>query len=435
MALSTAPSRDILGKKEETLRELDKIAKMLVRRDLELSQVRRQREKELVELKAKTEELEKSEMALMNILEDTEGARARIEEERDKTQLIVASLTDGLLVFNAAGNLELVNPVAKQILNVEEYEFEGKTFEEIARLPSFQPLLKVVGKDLPEVFRQELALGSQKTIEVSTIPFLVGKERKGSLLVLHDITREKRIEKLKTEFVSLSAHQLRTPLSAIKWTLHMFLDGDLGPLTEEQKSFIEKTRGANDRMINLVNDLLDVTRIEEGRYLYRPKPAHIEDIIKTLIKFYSEQAERRGIHFIVDLPKKKTPKVFVDDEKMRLAIQNILENALAYTLKGGKVTIRVKHDTKKVEIVVVDTGIGIPEKEQGRVFEKFFRAQNARRVETEGSGLGLYIVKNIIEAHKGSISLKSKENEGTTLSLAIPIGQPKDKKKNGLVEH
>ncbi|PIR01808.1 MAG: hypothetical protein COV63_03045 [Candidatus Nealsonbacteria bacterium CG11_big_fil_rev_8_21_14_0_20_37_68] len=229
------------------------------------------------------------------------------------------------------------------------------------------------------------------------------------------------IERMKTEFVSLSAHQLRTPLSAIKWTLRMLLDGDLGEITKEQKEYIGKTYESNERMIDLINDLLNVTRIEEGRYLYEPTLTDFQAIVQFVINSFKEEIKKKRIKFEFKKTEEKLPEVKVDVEKMRLAVQNLLNNAISYTPSGGEVTISLKYDKDKIEVAVKDTGIGIPQDQQERVFSKFFRATNAIRKETKGTGLGLYIAKNIIEAHGGKIWFESKEDKGSTFYFTLPV--------------
>jgi signal transduction histidine kinase len=205
----------------------------------------------------------------------------------------------------------------------------------------------------------------------------------------------------------------------------MLLDKDLGEITKEQREFIEKTYKSNERMIILINDLLNVTRIEEGRFLYKPVLARIEDVVQFVVNSRKEAIKKKKIKFKLKKPKKKIPLVKIDVEKIRLAIENFLENAIRYTPAGGKVTISLNYDKKKkeAEFKIEDTGIGIPENQKERVFTKFFRAANAVRTETEGSGLGLYIAKNIIEAHGGKIWFKSKEGKGTTFFFTLPVSK------------
>jgi signal transduction histidine kinase len=174
-------------------------------------------------------------------------------------------------------------------------------------------------------------------------------------------------------------------------------------------------------MITLVNDLLDVTRIEEGRHIFKPILTDIVPVIQFVEDSFKGEAERRRIQFEFKKPFGKVPKVMLDVEKIKLAIQNLMGNAIRYTPPGGKVTISLRYDKKEVEMAVKDTGIGIPQDQQQKIFTKFFRSQNAVRMETEGSGLGLFITKNIVESHGGKIWFESKENEGTIFHMIIPV--------------
>lgn len=231
----------------------------------------------------------------------------------------------------------------------------------------------------------------------------------------------KLAEKTKIELISLTAHQLRTPLSGIKWTLQMFLDGDLGKITQEQRGFLEKIYSANERMIFLINDILNVTKIEEGKYLFNPALVDFEETVYFIINSYKEEIERRKINFEFKKSKNSLPLVFLDVEKIKLAIQNLLDNALRYTSAQGKVIISLNYAKKKIEFSIKDTGIGIPKEQQSKVFTKFFRASNVMKIKTEGSGLGLFIVKNIIEAHGGKIWFNSEENKGTSFHFTLPV--------------
>ena len=414
-------TKETSQKREKELQEMDRIAKMLIRRDLELNEMREKREAELKKLKERTKELEESRKVLLNILEDVEEARRLAIEERDKTLAVITNFADGLLVFDKENNLSLINPQAEDFFKVREKEIIGKSIIELGTFPIIKPVVMLVGKEIKRIFRKEIQIKENLVLEISTTPIMREEEKLGSLVILHDITREKMIERMKTEFVSLSAHQLRTPLSAIKWTLRMLLDEDLGAITEEQREFIEKTYKSNERMINLINDLLDVTRIEEGRYLYKPTLTQIEPIVQFVINSYKEEIERRKLKIEFKKPEKKMPRVKVDVEKIRLAIQNLLENAIRYTKSGGEISVSLRDLKKEIEFSVRDTGVGIPKDQQARVFTKFFRAANVRRMETEGSGLGLFITKNIVEAHGGRIWFESEEGKGTTFYFTLPV--------------
>lgn len=394
-------------------RELEKLAESLEDKVKERTK----------ELQEKVEELEKSRIALLNILEDVEEARGKAEEEKNKTLAVITHLADGLLVFDKENKLLLANHQAEKFLDVKAKEVMGSSVLEIAKFPNLRALMSLLGAEVKGIFRRELAISEKLTLEVSTAPMMPRGEKLGTLVILHDITREKMVERIKTEFVSLAAHQLRTPLSAIKWTLKMLLDGDLGEINEEQKNFIEKSYQSNERMIGLVNDLLNITRIEEGRYLYKPALADFEDVVHFVINSYREEIARKKIVLNLKKPETKLPRIVMDVEKMRLAVQNLIDNAIKYTLAGGKITILLGYNKDRKEIVssVKDTGVGIPLDQQARVFTKFFRGANVMRMETEGTGLGLFIAKNIIEAHGGRIWFESEEGKGTTFYFTLPV--------------
>jgi signal transduction histidine kinase len=231
----------------------------------------------------------------------------------------------------------------------------------------------------------------------------------------------KEVDRMKTEFVSLAAHQLRTPLSAIKWSLQMLIEGDMGAITKKQKEFVSKTYESNERMITLINDLLNVTRIESGKSPYQPSLVQIEDVTARQVQLYIAEAERRGITLTCIRPEEKLPKVLADEEQIGIVIQNLIDNALHYSPQGGRVTVAATRDIKEVRVWVQDEGLGIPQEDQPKVFEKFFRASNVKKVHTEGSGLGLYITKHIVEIHGGKIWFTSIESKGTTFTFTLPI--------------
>ncbi len=413
--------KEINQQREKDLQELDRIAKMLIRRDLERSLLKEELETKLQELQQKTEELEHSERILKKISEDLEKARKEAIEEKNRTLKIIANLSDGLLVFDEENNLSLINPQAEFLLNVQKEAVLDKHILELSRFSRLEPLVKLLGGGIKSISREELLIKENIILEVTSIFLMEDEEKIGSLVTLHDITRDKLVEKLKTEFVSLAAHQLRTPISAIKWTLRMLLDGDLGEINKDQRNFIEKTYASNERMISLINDLLDITRIEEGRYLYKLTLANFEEIIQSVIDSYKEEIRKRGISFKFKKSWRKLPSIMVDVEKIKLAIQNLIDNAIKYTPVGGRVTILLNRDTKEIEVAIQDTGVGIPKAQQERVFTKFFRGTNVMRMETEGTGLGLFITKNIIEAHGGEIWFESEEGRGTTFYFTLPV--------------
>jgi len=416
--------RQFTEEREKQLRELDRIAKMLVRRDLELQEIREKRETELEELRRKTKELETTRLALMNILEDVDEARLKAEEERRKTLAIINHFVDGILVFDKDNKIALINPQTEKFFKVKPEEVIGKSLSQLRSYPFLKKLEELIGEEIKKIYRKELHLSEKLILEVSVVPIILREEKIATILIFHDVTREKLIERMKSEFVSIAAHQLRTPLSALKWTLKMLLEGDLGPITQEQAEFVEKIYNANERMIRLINDLLDVTRIEEGRYVYKLSLVKLDIIIEKMILFYKDLAEKKKLK--IEFKKEGEDfEVRVDEEKIKLAIQNLVENAIRYTLPQGEIMISLKRREEEIEFSIKDTGVGIPEHQKERVFSKFFRGENVMRIETEGTGLGLFITKNIIESHGGKIWFESEEGKGTTFYFTLPISQEK----------
>ena len=226
---------------------------------------------------------------------------------------------------------------------------------------------------------------------------------------------------MKSDFISIAAHQLRTPLSAIKWSTGMILNGDTGPINIEQENLLRKSYVSNEVMITLVNDLLNVSRIEEGRFGYNFINGSIQEILDRVLNNAKQSIEKGGIKIVVDNQEKHT-LVCLDKEKMILALQNIFDNAIKYTPRYGTITVTVKKSNDGFLLVSIkDSGVGIPKKEQAKIFSKFFRASNVVLMETEGTGLGLFIVKNIIDKHGGIVTLSSEENKGTEVIIRFPL--------------
>ncbi len=442
---------------KEELKELDKITKILLKRDFELSEIKERREKELKELKEKTKELERTKKALLNILEDATEARKRAEEERSKTLAVITNLVDGLFVFDSQNKLSLVNPSAENLLNIKASEILNKELAELEKISQLEPLLKIFAKGAKKPVREELSLKEDLILDVVVVPIaskmfdisgstpaiIKNNEKFGGLIILHNISREKLIERMKTEFVSLTAHQLRTPLSAIKWTLRLLLDGDLGEISQEQRDFIQRTYNSNERMIHLINDLLNVTRIEEGKTIFKLTSSSLENITQTVIDSLKEKLERKKINLKYNKPEKKLPLIKLDTEKMEIVVFNLLDNAISYTPAEGKIEISLSEIGSKkrnappasdktgntpkspagreIEFVIKDSGIGMPKNQQKRIFTKFFRGENVIKMDTEGTGLGMFIAKNIVEAHNGKIWFESQEGKGTTFYFTLPV--------------
>lgn len=237
--------------------------------------------------------------------------------------------------------------------------------------------------------------------------------------------RDKLINKMKSEFISLAAHQLRTPLSAIKWGLSLIQQSSFDKA--EQSEIYQKINTSNEQMITLVNSLLNVTRIEEGKYFYNFSASQLTETVQRAIDGLQIEADKRKVKVDFKKPLHPLPLLQLDQEKLQIAIANVIENAIKYSLSGSLVEIKLTHRQSDILLTVKDQGIGIIPADRKRICEKFFRGTNAMRVVTYGTGLGLYLTKNIVEQHGGKISFKSRSNLGTAFYLTVPLRQPRSK--------
>lgn len=242
------------------------------------------------------------------------------------------------------------------------------------------------------------------------------------------------IEKLKTEneqlrqanenksdIISISAHQLRTSLSALKWILKMFENEEVGDLTNEQKELIKKACISNDRMLVLVNDLLTLGHTENGSIPYNFKKVDIMRIVEqTLFEFYGE-TNNKGIELIFLKPEDSIPFINCDEEMIRVVIQNLIENSIKYSNNHGKIFVSIYQKENDIQISVYNTGIGIKNEDKDNIFQKFFRAPNAKEKDPIGSGLGLFTTRNIITKHNGKIWFESTKKGETTFFVTLPI--------------
>ena len=236
-------------------------------------------------------------------------------------------------------------------------------------------------------------------------------------------SRLTKINSVKTDLISISAHQLRTTLSAIKWILKMFTDGDVGKLTNEQDNFIKKASESNERMISLVTDLLTLNHTDNAEIPFNPTKTNITELAEHTVFEFSGETHKKGIDLIFLKPEAEIPYLNCDKEMIRVVLQNLIENAIKYSRLGDKIFLSIKHNavTNSIEISVHDTGIGINKEDQPNIFNKLFRASNAIQKDSVGSGFGLFTTKNIVEKHNGKISFESSLGNGTTFFVVLPI--------------
>lgn len=232
--------------------------------------------------------------------------------------------------------------------------------------------------------------------------------------------RLREVDILKSEFVSIAAHQLRTPLSGIKWSLEILLGEHFGKINEKQKGIALKSYESNERMISLVNNLLNVDRIESGRNILKYTKVKAENLMEGVLYYINPLLNNKNIKLNLSMDS-NLPMIEVDIDKVREATQNIIENAIKYSKDGGQIDVSLNVRKNNLIITIRDDGIGIPEEFKDMVFTKFSRGENTLKINTEGSGLGLFVAKEIMEKHGGKIWFESKEDGGTTFYVSIPV--------------
>ena len=372
-----------------------------------------------------------------------------------KDEAIILSIGDGLVVADENGKIVLVNKAFEKMLGWKEREARGKSLSKIV------PIVDESGKYMPESERLVTKTLKEHTTITTTVnylrkdktlfpvaltvsPIIAEGNFIGAVEVFRDITKEKEIDKAKTEFVSLASHQLRTPLSTINWYSEMLLSGDIGTLNDKQKKYMNEVYKGSQRMVVLVNALLNVSRLELGTFVVNPKPTDVVKLAQKTIDELKIQIDQRQLKFS-ERHSEGLPLLNADPNLLGMVFQNLLSNAIKYTAEKGSVSLDLRLvkrgeliNKKKVNedsmaIIVSDTGFGITGNQQDKIFTKLFRADNVRAKDTEGTGLGLYIVKSVVDHSGGRIWFESEENKGTTFYLTLPLAGMKKKEGTKII--
>ncbi len=357
----------------------------------------------------KINDLKKEKAGLAHLLEKNERKFRNSEIEKNKIYEVFLHFRDGILVTDENEKVLMINPKAKKLLAIKEKNIKGMPVMQLSRLPGVKPFIPYF-----------LSL-SGVLIEVSSTPLIFSGSNMGRLIVLRDITHEKLLEKEKNDFILSAAHKLKTAISSAKWSFKMFLDGDFGKANEEQKDVIKRLYKINDSLIFPIESLLNATKIEDGLYSYNKTFVDLQDIVQNVIFYFQDKIKSKKIKVIFKKPANKVVKLMLDKEKIESVVLNLFDNALKYTKAGGVIEVSLENGGEKAEFHIKDSGIGIPKDQQSKIFNKFFRAGNANKIETAGSGLGLFIAKEIVEDHGGNIWFESEENKGSSFYFTLPI--------------
>jgi len=353
------------------------------------------------------------------------------EEEKNKAEAILDNIGDSVMAVDLKGNIFLFNKMAEEITGLKKTEVMGQPFYNLIKFFN-----RATGDDVTSFINQSL-ISVQLTKPACDVDMFSTKKAKipvatvatpikgqktliaGAIVVFRDVTQELELERMRTDLISITSHQLRTPLAEIKGLVELLIEGVGGKLAAKQLELLHDTQKATQRMIDLVNDLLNITRLEQGKIKFNFQVLEIAKLVSEVFGNYQPEAEQKHQNFVLTLPPKRL-FVSCDSDKTKEVIDNFIANALKYTPQGGTINVWVDSDERGVWVVVKDNGVGIPKDKQGSLFQKFSRIPNPLSQEAGGIGLGLYAAKQLVQQQNGQIWFESEERKGSTFAFILP---------------
>ena len=340
---------------------------------------------------------------------------AAVENERTKLDTLFLHMTDGVVAFDHTGRLIHRNPAAATML--------GRTLGEDSRYDqlfgSLYPMEQILALHRPDYAEAQQVVGD-RMLELYLAPFSSDQEKGGVLIVLHDVTEQHRNEERRKEFVANVSHELRTPLTNVRSYAETLRSAEGDIPQEMENSFLDIIISETDRMTHIVQDLLTLSRLDAGNTEMRFAPFSFRESVANVCRANAMEA-RRHSHTLTCTLAENMPEISGDRQRLEQVVTNILGNAIKYTPDGGHIAVTGGGSGRSVWVEVTDDGIGIPEKDRDRIFDRFYRVDKARSRESGGTGLGLSIAKEIVERHHGSLRLVPREGRGTTIRLVLPI--------------
>ncbi len=363
-----------------------------------------------------------------NYQEETVQNLLDLSTEKKRLETIISCIANGIMVTNK--NLEVVlhNPALLRLLEVTAPIANPVPVHAIVKDESLIETLKKIQSGEPlekEFVAQEIRVG-QRVLRAISAPTLEPERHvfwtvAGAVTVLEDITLFKQLDRMKSDFVNMVAHELRSPLVSIRQINSVLLEGLAGPLAEKQEDFVKRGMKKIDVLLALINDLLDVARLEAGRLVQKPVAIDLSEVIEDLVILMQLRAKEEGIQLAYSC--ENLSPLVADPKNIEEVLNNLLTNAINYSPEGGKVTVTARGMGDFMEIKVSDTGVGIAPEELPKIFEKFYRVKHPKTRQVTGTGLGLSIVKGIVEAYHGSIHVESVPDQGTTFTVLLPAAQ------------
>ena len=370
--------------------------------------------------------------------DNTSSLENKLSAVESKSDVVINAIDDGVLAISKDGNIELINPSAQQIIGWDQGDALGLNWKSVLKLVTSDgkdvedlenPIAQSLSKNQP-THNDKLFLltSSEKRILVSIVSSPVGTDGEGIIVVFRDITKEKAEEREQAEFISTASHEMRTPVASIEGYLGLALNPATAHIDEKARDFITKAHESAQHLGRLFQDLLDISKVEDGRMKNNPKIINVNEFLKDIFDGLATKADEKQLNYIfmpdiIDEGKEKSLQpIFyanIDPDHFREVVSNLIENAIKYT-PSGEVVVNVTGDDKQISISVKDSGIGIPAEDIPHLFQKFYRVDNSDTREIGGTGLGLYLSRRLAEAMSGNLRVESKYKEGSTFYLEIP---------------
>jgi len=352
------------------------------------------------------------------------------QEQATERQAILTSIGDGVVVNDVEGRIIMVNPAAERILGLSGGQLVDQPFYELfsafgssgedEAVSAMEMLLSAPMPEMTKTFKMSLETDN-RVIHALLSPVLSERDEfLGVVTIFRDITKEVEADRAKSEFVSTVSHELRTPMTAIKGYTDLLHAGAVGPINAEQKRFLTTIKSNTDRLTALINDLLDISRMETGRVRFEPRPLQVGDVIADVVNALATQADAKNQQLTYEVAG-GLPDVMGDRDRLNQVLTNLIGNAIHYTPEGGEIELHAYRVERAVRIDVRDTGIGIAPEDVGHIFERFYRSDHPLVQETRGTGLGLSIVRMFVEMHGGRVWVESNPGKGSTFTFILPL--------------
>ena len=370
--------------------------------------------------------------------DNTSSLKNKLSAVESKSDVVINAIDDGVLAISKDGNIELINPSAQQIIGWDQGDALGLNWKSVLKLVTSDgkdveelenPIAQSLSKNQP-THNDKLFLltSSEKRILVSIVSSPVGTDGEGIIVVFRDITKEKAEEREQAEFISTASHEMRTPVASIEGYLGLALNPATAHIDEKARDFITKAHESAQHLGRLFQDLLDISKVEDGRMKNNPKIINVNEFLKDIFDGLATKASEKQLNYIFmpdivgESKEKSLQPIFyanIDPDHFREVVSNLIENAIKYT-PSGEVVVNITGDDKQISVSVKDSGIGIPAEDIPHLFQKFYRVDNSDTREIGGTGLGLYLSRRLAETMSGNLRVESKYKEGSTFYLEIP---------------